>query len=30
MRAVYNGLSGPGYFVRVPGMFHSNFTDIAI
>jgi len=30
MRAVYEGLSGAGYFVRVPGMFHSNFTDIAI
>ena len=29
MRAVYVGLSGAGYFVRVPGMFHSNFTDIA-
>ncbi len=29
MRAVYAGLSGAGYFVRVPGMFHSNFTDIA-
>lgn len=28
MRAVYAGLSGAGYFVRVPGMFHSNFTDI--
>ena len=29
MRAAYEGLSGAGYFVRVPGMFHSNFTDIA-
>ncbi len=29
MRAVYEGLSGAGYFVQVPGMFHSNFTDIA-
>ncbi len=28
MRAVYEGLLGAGYFVRVPGMFHSNFTDI--
>jgi predicted dienelactone hydrolase len=28
MRAVYEGLPGAGYFVRVPGMFHSNFTDI--
>jgi predicted dienelactone hydrolase len=30
MRAVYEGLSGAGYFVGVPGMFHGNFTDIAI
>ena len=30
MRAVYEGLSSAGYFVRVPGMFHGNFTDIAI
>ena len=29
MRATYEGLSGAGYFVRVPGMFHGNFTDIA-
>ncbi len=29
MRATYEGLSGAGYFVRVPGMFHSNFTDVA-
>ena len=29
MRAVYEGSSGAGYFVRVHGMFHSNFTDIA-
>jgi predicted dienelactone hydrolase len=29
MRAVYEGLPGAGYFVRVPGTFHSNFTDIA-
>lgn len=29
MRAAYEGLPGAGYFVRVPGMFHSNFTDIA-
>jgi hypothetical protein len=28
MRAVYEGLTGPGYFVKVPGMFHSNFLDI--
>ncbi len=29
MRAVYEGLPGAGYFVQMPGMFHSNFTDIA-
>ena len=29
MRAVYDGLPGAGYFVRVPGTFHVNFTDIA-
>jgi Platelet-activating factor acetylhydrolase, isoform II len=28
MRAVYLSLPGAGYFVQVPGMFHSNFTDI--
>lgn len=28
MRAAYESLSGPGYFVRVPGMFHGNFLDI--
>lgn len=28
MRAVYGSLPGAGYFVRVPGMFHSNFTDL--
>ena len=28
MRAVYESLPGAGYFVQVPGMFHSNFTDI--
>lgn len=28
MRTVYEALPGPGYFVRVPGAFHSNFTDI--
>jgi hypothetical protein len=27
MRAAYDGLSGAGYFVRLPGAFHSNFTD---
>ena len=28
MRAVYESLPGDGYFVQVPGIFHSNFTDI--
>jgi predicted dienelactone hydrolase len=28
MRAVYESLPGSGYFVRVPGMFHANLTDI--
>ena len=28
MRTVYQSLPGHGYFVQVPGMFHSNFTDI--
>lgn len=28
MRAVYQRLPGDGYFVQVPGMFHSNFTDL--
>jgi predicted dienelactone hydrolase len=28
MRAVYEGLSGAGYFVRIAGAFHFNFTDI--
>lgn len=28
MRAVFEGFSGPGYFVQIPGMFHSNFTDV--
>ncbi len=28
MRAAYEGLPGEGYFVRVPGMFHLNLTDI--
>ncbi len=27
MRAVYDSLPGDGYFVRVPGMFHVNFSD---
>ena len=27
MRAVFEALPGPGYFVRVSGMFHLNFTD---
>ncbi len=30
MRAMYEGLSGDGCFMRVPGMFHSNFTDLAL
>ena len=28
MRAVYELLPGAGYFVRVPGAFHSNFMDV--
>ena len=28
MRAAYEAGSGAGYFVRVPGTFHSNFTDV--
>ena len=28
MRAVHRSFAGKGYFVRVPGMFHINFTDI--
>jgi len=28
MHAVYESLRGDGYFVRVPGTFHSNFMDI--
>src|SRR5215216_3969610 len=27
-RAVFESLPGDGYFVQVPGMFHSNYTDI--
>ncbi len=30
MRAVFEGLTGPGYFVEVAGMFHSNFMDVPI
>jgi predicted dienelactone hydrolase len=30
MRAVYEGLPGAGYFVQVPGMFHSNFLDVPL
>ncbi len=30
MRAAYDSLTGAGYFVRVPGMFQSNFADMAI
>ena len=28
MRAVFESMTGDGYFVRVPGMFHANLTDI--
>jgi predicted dienelactone hydrolase len=28
MRAVYESLPGSGYFVRIPGMFHVNLTDV--
>jgi predicted dienelactone hydrolase len=28
MRAVYQSLPGEGYFIQVPGMFHSNFMDL--
>jgi predicted dienelactone hydrolase len=27
MRQAFNGLSGPGYLVLIPGMFHQNFSD---
>ena len=27
MRAVFEALPGPGYFVQVRGIFHLNFTD---
>ena len=30
MRAAYQSLSGWGYFVRVSGMFHLNFTDMPL
>lgn len=30
MRAAFQGLSGSGYFVRVSGMFHLNFTDMPL
>ena len=29
MRAAYNRLSGDGYFVQAPGMFHIDFTDLS-
>lgn len=29
LRSAYDGLAGDGYSAQVPGMFHSNFTDIA-
>ena len=28
MRAVYQSLLGEGYFVQIPGTFHSNFADV--
>src|SRR5215217_2351170 len=28
MRAVFESLPGDGYFVEVPGMFHSNYSDM--
>jgi predicted dienelactone hydrolase len=28
MRAVFESLPGDGYFIRVPGMFHLNLTDL--
>jgi Platelet-activating factor acetylhydrolase, isoform II len=28
MRAVFDSLRAPGYFVQVPGMFHADLTDI--
>lgn len=28
MRAVYDSLPGDGYFLRVPGIFHIDFTDV--
>ncbi|OGX86765.1 hypothetical protein BEN47_12320 [Hymenobacter lapidarius] len=28
VRAAYRHLKGAGYLVRLPGMFHSNFTDL--
>jgi hypothetical protein len=27
MRAVFDGLSGDGYLVREPGMYHADFSD---
>ena len=27
MRKVFEGLPGNGYFVRIPGMFHEEFSD---
>ena len=27
IRAVFDGLPGDGYLVRVPGMFHVDFSD---
>ena len=28
MRATFEGLAGAGYFVQIPGTFHSNFMDV--
>lgn len=30
MRTVFKELTGPGYFVQIPGTFHINFTDVAL
>lgn len=30
MRAAFEGLTAPGYFVQISGTFHSNFTDIPL
>mgnify|MGYP000890486255 CR=1 FL=1 len=28
MRAVYENLPGDGYYIKIPGIFHINFTDV--